>query len=424
MVSFPAIRTPSLTSHRSSGIVQEMRILLGRLKDTVAAELPVGGRMPADMRYVLVETLTAATSRTKDAQYVQLAEALLPPDADLSPKLALWKVQSQLARKNFRLDESDHIANRCLREVTRNNEDMTIIAKCNIVSMHLSLAENAILRNEFERAECYANDAFQHFGSGVRPMSLVRQAQTVLGRAARYQGKFESAAHILGVCGDYCKSSSDAAVSHVQRQLADVLVEESYRKGDVEYLSRAEQILDQELAHSRIGQTTRRRLLLSKANVFVGSGRTRAAQEIFEQIDHQFSITHPQEPSDELDHVHARLKVMTIHQNQGNLEWLEGYVTKTLEIMDGYPSFTESNFYKGQVLKFRSLIWQKRALMDISAAGRCQAGPRHFIVGGGTSDVEELNRCQAAVHDEIGKLFNVARSSHVSCSSSRPDQLR
>ena len=382
--------------HRSAEVVQEMSASLETQGNFLHGMTPSDiGSISTELRDLIISTFVAAAARTSVADHLSIAEKMMPADAKLTQVLAMGRVKSLLHRKAFRVDESTVVAQQCLERAIGSSQNTGRLAQYLSVSLRLSLAENAILRNDFRAALELATTALECFSQDAdRPGDLVRQAQTVIGRTARYQGRFHDAEYTFRVCGDFSENVSKVAVSHLKRQLADMLTEQGC-------LDEAGQVLDAQLSSVEDGTKTYRRLLLARGDVYMRSDRAAEARTIFERIDEYFCAETPLEPADQLDHVHARIKLIAICKREGKLDEIEPLATGTLEFMAEYRSFTSSNFYKRVVLNYRAGAALARAAADVVAANQCHPGPRHFITGLGTYERAEQSQWLEDLHGQV-----------------------
>ncbi|KAK4552389.1 hypothetical protein LTR86_010403 [Recurvomyces mirabilis] len=321
----------------------------------------------------------------------QLGIDTLPPHLDLM----FTKVRSVMLRQRCLYLESDRI----LQQKIKTTELCDVRTTCQVSQLYLSMAENAILQNQFRKACGYADKVLAP-EPGMKPtemeLRLGRQKYTVKGRLLRFEGRFEEAKNALTVCFQICSAHDFASMHHVRRHLADVYCE-------LLDPAKAQQLLEDGLRSLDSRQNSRspmrRRILISLATALTRLGRYQEAKSHLADVRSQYESHPPANPTDELDHFHTTAQLMTIAARDENYVWSLHYATDALALAQRYTSFAPNNYYRGFVLRYRAMLYKALANEELShkdhlAATGCVQDKRHFIAGFGTWEVDWLHsRC-------------------------------
>ncbi|KAK3617364.1 hypothetical protein LTR56_025330 [Elasticomyces elasticus] len=352
-----------------------------------------GRTLDINTRENLIETCVATakvTASHSSQKALVLAQELYDQDVPSSFLLAIAKVQSVALRRQERYAESDQAIEAAMCGVGPKDVRTT----CLIGQLHLSLAENAILRNQYDDAIRWVEEIDLTIPPGthdqVSPLvwQLCEHKWIVTGRIYRFQGRFEDAIKVLRPCLGARRLSSASNIHHIVRQLADAYVE-------LDQPARAKALLDEYLAqilqqgkqHSR----PYNRLLLSYADAQIALGRYVDAQALLDEIGQSFERASPSSQTDQLDHVRTAIGMMRIAMHKGAWIQVTERSMEALRLTEVYSSFTPSNYYKGYIRSVRAASYIHLACVDVEAAEQCVPGPRHFMTGIGTYDREKAH---------------------------------
>lgn len=320
-------------------------------------------------------------------------------------QLALARTQSVILRRLEQYVESDEVINLAIR--TFPLEDVR--TACFRGLLHLSLAENAILRNQYSTAMEWV-DAIEltvapaeHLQKTALVWHLLEEKWIAMGRIYRYTAQFEKAEEALRPCLNRRRQSSMTNVHHIVRQLADVYVE-------LREYEQAKTLLDHYLGQLREqGKQSSRpysRLLLSKVDVDIATGDHKNAQALLDEIDQDFGRKPPTTQTEQLDHVRAVIASMRIAMYGDEWDRVLRRSMEALRLANTYSSFTGTNYYKGYILKLRTTAYLSLAHADIAAAEDCGLEPRNFITGVGTYDLEKAHSSLQAAFQSCALPIN------------------
>lgn len=320
-------------------------------------------------------------------------------------QLALARTQSVILRRREQYVESDEVINLAIR--TFPLEDVR--TACFRGLLYLSLAENAILRNQYSTAMEWV-DAIEltvapaeHLQKTALIWHLLEEKWIAMGRIYRYTAQFEKAEEALRPCLNRRRQSSMTNVHHIVRQLADVYVE-------LREYEQAKTLLDHYLGQLREqGKQSSRpysRLLLSKVDVDIATGDHKNAQALLDEIDQDFGRKPPTTQTEQLDHVRAEIASMRIAMYGDDWDRVLRRSMEALRLANTYSSFTGTNYYKGYILKLRTTAYLSLAHADIAAAEDCGLEPRNFITGVGTYDLEKAHSSLQAAFQSCASPIN------------------
>ncbi|KAK4905612.1 hypothetical protein LTR49_025123 [Elasticomyces elasticus] len=338
-------------------------------------------KMPRSLREALIEIFTAASARQRDCGLLDVAEKLTFADLPRHLLLAIAKLRSLFARREGRLEESDRIVDEALIGIDQSGSTRL---KCLAIELRLSKAENLILPHKHKDALDVALHArlVDHGHRSDKEWIALRKAQMVCGRAYRYMGDFKSAEETFRVCRQFSQSRSDIGLPHVKRHLADVW-------NEMGRPLEAEELLNDELLQCPSTIVSHRRLQLSYGSVLLATDRTEEARSLFEAVGTHFQEIKPKDQTDELDHLHAKFKLMVVSRRVQEWNHLVKLAGQTLNLLDSYASFPKQDYYAGRALKYRSGAYLELAREDDFNAKHCESIRRHFIVHVGTSEHTE-----------------------------------
>ncbi|KAK3614186.1 hypothetical protein LTR56_027416 [Elasticomyces elasticus] len=349
-------------------------------------------------RKALIETCVATSKVTvshSSQKALVLAHKLCNQDVSPSFLLAIAKMQSVALRRQDRYAESDQAIKEAMCGVVPKDVRTT----CLIGQLYLSLAENEILRNQYDSAIRWIEKIDLTSPSRaqyqVSPLvwQLYEHKWIATGRIYRFQGRFEDAIKVLEPCLGVRRHLPASNTHHVVRQLADVYVELGQPAHAKSLLDKSlGQILQEGKQHSR----SYNKLLLSYADAEIASDLPDDAQLLLDKIGQSFEHTKPSTPTDQLDHVRTVIGMTRIAMHKSDWIQVTKLSTEALRLTDIYSSFTPNNYYKGYIRKVQAASHLHLACADMEAAEQCVREPRHFMAGIGTYDLEKANLCLRA----------------------------
>ncbi|KAK4897229.1 hypothetical protein LTR49_028039 [Elasticomyces elasticus] len=250
----------------------------------------------------LIETCVAISkvnASHSSQKALVLAQVLYDQDMPSRFSLAIAKVQSVALRRQERHAESDQKIEEAMYRV----DPQDVRTTCLIGQLHLSLADNAILRNQYESAIHWVEEIDLAISLGtpdqVSPLvwQLCEHKWIVTGRIHCFQGRFEDAIEVLRPCLAVSHISSVSNTHHVVRQLADAYVE-------LDHPAQAKALLDEHLTkilqQGKQGSSPYNRLLLSYADAEIALGRYVDAHALLDEIEQSFKRTSPVSQTDQL----------------------------------------------------------------------------------------------------------------------------
>ena len=361
--------------------------------------IPENSQLLLDVGEVYVATSCASNFDCFEAMRV-IERYLAQPSIPDSLRLGLADKQSVFLRRQGNYSASDHLVYKALKQPLRLNVRTT----CLVGDLRLSLAENAILRNQYTYAESLV-DAIEVAGIPHLLVARLRERKwTTKARIYRFTGRFELAKKPLRSCLGVRKESSRVNQCHIVRPLADIYVELG------EY-NCAKQLLENCLSNMRGDQKTHtrayNRLLLSKADLEIAEFRYDNAKSILSQVAGAFKSRPPISQTDQLDHVRTAIASLRIMMRRSTWAEVLKPSTQAIRLTESYSSFTPTNYYKGYLILLRAVSQLHLVEADLKAAAVCVQEPRHFMTGVGTFDREmahmslnvAIRNCGAAAND-------------------------
>ncbi|OQN95209.1 hypothetical protein B0A48_18747 [Cryoendolithus antarcticus] len=248
---------------------------------------------------------------------------------------------------------------------------------------NLSLAENAIMQNDYKLAE-------------DRVMQADLSELTV-------DGNFEKAKEALEPCLQYFEHLPKDKIHYVVRQLADVLIELGNPE---EAMALLQKHLSKLHAQGKMDTIAYNRLSLSFADAEILLGQHEAAQTRLEKVKHWFDLHSPANHTEQLDHVRALIASMRIAVRDMEWEMVQEHSEKALHLASEYSSFSPNNYHKGYIYQARvashaqiARMHLERAASDAETVGtqfesaitHTQVAITHFR--GANADLREAERC-------------------------------
>ncbi|KAK6438167.1 hypothetical protein LTR95_005633 [Oleoguttula sp. CCFEE 5521] len=211
-----------------------------------------------------------------------------------SSDLSLTIAESSVLRPQGMFKESDDVLKRAIGKLSPDSNHKIYM----LGNFNLSLAENAIIQNDYKLAE-----------DRIMQADLSELVVDAQGRLYRFTGNFEKAKVALEPCLRYFEHLPKDKIHYVVRQLADVLIELGNPE---EAMALLQKHLSKLHAQGKMDTIAYNRLSLSFADAEILLGQHEAAQTRLEKVKHWFDLHSPANPTEQLDHVRALIASMRI----------------------------------------------------------------------------------------------------------------
>lgn len=320
-----------------------------------------------------------------------------------------WQ-ESVSLRWEGEIDKSDTVLDGIfhqLPEAPKSDPDIRLY--CAYGRLVFSRAENAIMRNDFDRAWQYVDrwESRSHPPS-MMEVKLSRLFNTVFGRIARYTGKFLYAQH----CFERCLHNDDPSYRHIQFHLADIYCElgcaelaKDLLLGDVEKLRQKN---SQKLKAFR-------RLALPLAEAHINLRELNAARYTLEEALKVYESIKDHDVTDQLGHVRTLISLARVDWYECMYSGANERLKRATALVESYSTFITLGFDFAFITLFHSVV--KRALANelLSEVSR-----GYFMAGNGTYFFEEISssawKCISSHNTELSSvpfgLKNSQRTAH------------
>ncbi|PGG95165.1 hypothetical protein AJ80_10008 [Polytolypa hystricis UAMH7299] len=385
--------------------------------------------LPEPVRDTFVEATLAACRLLPPSRAHSLILALKSiKDPHLPDHLRMAVAFQESVSLRFKGDhnQSDVVIRDILAEVSVGSTDIRV--HCGYGRLQLSRAENAILREEFNKAMGYLASWETKFPlpSGLE-LKVVRLKSTVLGRLSRYEGNFDYARLCLEQC--LGMTQRDTSRYHIMHHLADVYCElEIPRLAEELVRAEIQQLSTDGEQHSRAF----RRLSLPLAEAYTMQSRGDEARPLLCTLIRHYEQMDSLDVSNQVGHVRSVIGLARLHESEGR--WMEaGQTLETARsLTEKYNTFLKGGFYTGVIYLFFSKI--KFALGDKLEAWKFLESAReirsvqkeqHFIPGLGTYFLGYLDDWAKAVYGSASSVATPARYREaIRCINSRRSRAK
>jgi tetratricopeptide (TPR) repeat protein len=288
-------------------------------------------------------------------------------------------------------DQSDAVMRDISKNVSVGSSDIRV--HCAYGRLQLSRTENAIMREEFDKANSYlASWEVKNPSPSGLELKVVRLKITVLGRLSRYEGNFHHACHCLQECLKFIPENTSRY--HIMHHLADVYCE-------LNAPEQAEELVQAEVQRLRASGKQRsrnfRRLALPLAEAYTKQKRGKEAGSLFGELNQLFQRMDSLDVSDQLGHVRSMIGLARINHHEGRWSEARNILETALCLTEKYKTFIKGGFYTGFIYLFLSVISfqlgdDSTALNSLELANRIgdRRAKQYFIPGLGTYFMRDL----------------------------------